>query len=481
MKYRCQKLADRTVLCFIIGIMLITIVSFIVCNYVFMSKYSDTFSKTEWFWAIPSALICGVGVLLCKKMKSQSQFLMAGLIISNLIFIAFIFSYNTQPVSDWKMVWTAAKQMANGTFVDGVINGTYMHEIPYQIGLAYLESLVIRIFGENYTVFKVMNIIIMNLILISVYYIAKEKANTRIAGYSFIAASLFLCWSMTVPQFTNHPLGTLFLILTLWFFEKGEYLYSIIAGLSLCLMNFIRPMGIVIVAVFICETIYRLISNKKALKSILLLLLCLCSYWLLSFLVDNAFINMGYSDTRISSSSRNIYHKITYGTYESQVDGHIADFNYNYEEYDRAYKEELIEMVTNHPKEIIVSIANKFCRYLGLFDYGFEMTYNHDINVWTKYPIKAVYSMQWFQYIIYIIIALFGAISYHRKNGTDIFQIFYIGNTLVYLFVEAFTTYRFESYFFLLILVGFGIDSILFSNSTINEQVKLNKIETSQD
>jgi len=44
---------------------------------------------------------------------------------------------------------------------------------------------------------------------------------------------------------------------------------------------------------------------------------------------------------------------------------------------------------------------------------------------------------------------------------TKAYQIWFVGNTVVYLFVEAFTSYRFEHYIFVLLLAGCGAKVLL--------------------
>lgn len=456
-----NKVSGKTISIFTISILVLTLISFMVTNIVYMVKYSDEFSVFEWIWC---PVACALVYLTYKLGNILSNlpkcwlFIVGG-VVSNIFYLYFLLSFETYPCSDWAEVWKAAQQMANGTFRDGVVNGTYMHEIPYQIGLAYIESLFIRLFGTSYIVLKLFNLFLMNLIGLYVYHFALRKGSQSVACYSYLAASCFLCWSMTAPQFTNHSLGFIFLYLSLYLWEKKRLVYCAGSGVALALLNFIRPMGALVIVAYLCSSIYDIILTRRISKTTLHFFICIACYVCCTGSLDSLMLNLGYTDTRISQTSRNMYHKITYGTYESKVDGTIRNYDYDYDAYDKAYREEIISTIKDHPKELTIAIANKMCRYLGCFDYGFEMTYNHDKNIWTKYPIKAIYSVQWFQYIMYIVLALFGYLIYRKKNIIDVYQIFFIGNTLVYIFVEAFTTYRFENYFYVLFLVGYGMKS----------------------
>lgn len=461
MMRRCRfdSMIDKTIYWSLKGILIASLLSFPICNYVLMSSYPETFSYKEWVWVVGAITLIwliwksgrgsGLGSFRISPIK-------IGFLFSNLVFITVLLTYDTQPASDWAFVWKAANEMANGQFTDGVVKGTYMHEIPYQIGLAWIESFFIRVFGSTFVPLKLFNLVLLNMITMAIYHFAKRKASDEVANFAYVAACMFLCYLMTVGQFTNHQLGFVFLYLSLYLYEKGRFLTCCCAGVMVALLNFVRPMGIMVVATIIVYTIYLLSHHIKKISSISNLLGFFVSYKLILLLLDLMLLNMNYTDEYVSRSTRNIYHKISYTAYESKIDGRIAEFDYDYEAYNDAYKKEMIDMVVNHPKELVTNVVNKMVRYLGMMDYLFEMTYDHNENVWQKYPIKAIYSIQWFQYILFLFIALYGYIRYRETHKSDIYQIFFIGNTLVYLFVEAFSAYRFINYFYLLFLVGYG-------------------------
>ena len=456
-----NNVISRSVYYSIIGIFVFSLLSFPVCNYVYMTSYSEIFSWKEWIWIGPAILL----VLLIKRFGKGFQLknrifispYILGFLFSNVIFVTVLFTYDTQPASDWKIVWDAALKMANGSFTDGTKLGSYMHEIPYQLGLAYFESILIRIFGSSYWVLKILNLILLNLITWSTFHFSKRKASEEVANYAYVAACLFLCYLMTVGQFTNHQIGFVFLYLSLYLYEKGKFSLCCLGGMMAAGLNFVRPMGIMVVATIFVYAIYLLTQRARRMPAIVNLLGFYISYKLVLLLLDLLLLNLNYTDEYMSRSTRNLYHKITYTTYESKIDDRIAEYNYDYEAYDDAYRAEIIDMVMNHPQVIAKNVANKMVRYLGLFDYLFEMTYDHDESIWQKYPIKAIYSTQWFQYISFLCIALYGYIR-SKPCKIDIYQIFFVGNTFVYLFVEAFSTYRFVNYFYILYLVGYGLN-----------------------
>jgi hypothetical protein len=459
-----NEVISRAISFSLIGILVVSIISFFICNIVMMLSYPEIFSYVEWIWLIPAIILVWINMRVGKNLIVNNVCHISpnvvGFLFCNMSFITVLLTYDTKPSSDWQFVWNAANEMVNGTFTDGLERGAYMHEIPYQLGFAFVESLVIRLFGSSYWIFKLFNLLLMNFITWSTYHFSLRKASLDVARFAYVSSCMFLCYLMTVGQFTNHQLGFVLLYLSLWLFEKNMFLTCCCAGISAACLNFVRPMGIMIVASVLFYTIYILLNDlnkRKAIWNFIGFYLC---YYLFLLLFDLLLLGMNYTDDYVSRSTRNMYHKISYTTYDSKIDGRIADYNYDYDAYNKAYKEELVDMVINHPKEIAVNVTNKMIRYLGMLDYLFEMTYDHDETVWKKYPIKAFYSIQWFQYVIFLTIALYGFIEYRKSNRIDLYQIFFVGNTFVYFFVEAFSSYRFVNYFYILFLVGFGMNEL---------------------
>ena len=459
-----EKIVDKTLGWCLMGILIASMLAFPVCNIVMMYSYPDTFSCREWVWVLVALVLiwivwkAGRGWQIGRWKVSPFTI---GFIISNISFVIVLITYDTKPASDWAAVWKAANEMADGTFIDGIVTGTYMHEIPYQLGLAFVESLFIRIGGSSYWILKIFNLFLLNIITWSTYHFAKRKASEEVANFAYMAACTFLCYLMTVGQFTNHQLGFVFLYLSLYLYEKGKFFWCCCAGVTVACLNFVRPMGIMVVASAIVYTLYLLLTKRGKVRMVLLNFVgfYLC-FKIFLFLFDSMLLGLSYTDEYVSKSSRNLYHKITYTTYESKVDGTLADYHYDYEAYNKAYREEIVNMLVNHPTEIAVSVINKMTRYLGMLDYLFEMTYDHDESVWMKYPVKAIYSTQWFQYLFLLLIAAYGFWNYRKTHKIDIYHVFFVGNTLVYFFVEAFSAYRFVNYFYILFLVGYGLNTL---------------------
>lgn len=455
------KLADNLIKFIIYGVLIFSFISFFVCYAMHIFKYPEIFSIKETLWIVP-AIILLFGICKFAKLfqEKNEKFLIITLTCVGIIFsLALNLSYNTQPCSDYYVLWHSAIEMANGTFKDGIIPGTYMYNYTWQLGTAFFESIIIRIFGENFTVLKVLNTILLLAINYLTYSICKRKFGYKIACYTYTFATAFLPWVLTYPQFTNHHTGTFLILIALYLVEKNTYLSWIIAGLLIGLLNVVRPVGIIIILSAVCFAIYKIIKERQF-KIIIKFITMILAYTLVITIFNQLFLSFGYTDMK-ASESRIPYFKFQVGLGSlPELDKIVSNYE-NYDAYNEAMKEKLITQIKEEPKSTIVFVANKLCRYFGMFDYQFEMTYNHDADIYTKYPYKALYSTSWFEYIALILLAFIGIKSYAKQNGiTDIYTIFFVGNSLVYIFIEANSNYRFESYILLLILASLGFEKL---------------------
>lgn len=448
----CRKIVSF----FIYAILFFSLLSFLVCVIVFCKKHGSVFSVWEFFWLIPAVfLLLGIFRLANFLQKKSEHFFIFFMVATEIAIAMFmIFSYDTWPCSDYAAIWISANEMARGIFVRGTNPADYMYCYNWQLGIAAFESLIIRL-GGNFFTLKILNSCLLMLLQFLEYRLVKSKFGPCAASYAYVLSTLFMPWCLTIPQFTNHHIGCVLLLFGLFLLDQYKLLSWIAAGVLLAMMNVLRPLGIIVLLSAGCLTIYSLLQ-KRHIKPLLLFCGLLISYTLVIALFDSLFIALGYTDANISQA-RIPYFKFQKGlyAYDTPADD-LKTYDYNYDTYNAAMKEELIDVLQTKPLQTVVFIANKMVRYLGLFDYQFEMTYNHDVAFYTQYPVKALYSTSWFQYIGVLILALIGYQEYRKRAPVDIYQIFFIGNTLVYIFIEAFSSYRFESYCFLLMWAALG-------------------------
>ncbi len=454
---RLESAAEKTVGFFGYLIISAALISVAICLFVYCRSYANVFSYKELVWLLPAALLLLVAALLGKLMQKlrEKQFLGIMLCGGLLLSLAIVFSYDTKPCSDYALIYGAAKDMAASKFTYGTEASHYMYYYNWQLGISAFESLFLRIW-DDFFVLKLLNILVMGGSMLLEYFMVKRKFGEATARYAYVLAVLYLPWCITVPQFSNQHIVLLILLIVLNLLEKTDVLSWSVSGAALAAMNVIRPMAVLVLLSAGCVTVYELIKNRclAPVKRIAALLVC---YVVVLYAFNGIFIAVGYTDTNISSA-RVEYFKLQKGLYGyNEIKTDLEKFDYDYDAYNAAMKTELVDEVTSNPLGIVKFVANKMVRYLGLFDYKFEMTYNQDAEFYTQYPVKAVYSTGWFQYLGVLALALIGLRSYRKKHKVDIYQVFFIGNTLVYIFIEAFSSYRYENYAFLIMFAAEGM------------------------
>ncbi len=468
-----EKLIKKMVHFIIIGIILFSILSvvgyFVMIMTSYMKPYSEMFSIKDIIWVLPAAILMFLIYNLSKYLQNKNEklLLIIVLCLEFVISAVMIVSYNTQPCSDYKYIWDAAVNMARGTFTDGLDPSKYMYYYNWQLGITAFESLIIRIFGEHFIVLKILNACIIALMNYMIYILCKRKFDRKTAIFAYITAVLFMPWLLSIPQFTNHHIGILFLLISLYLIDIDKWYSWLLAGLSIALLNVLRPIGIIVILSAVCVAVYKLIQ-KRSLKTILNILVLIIAYMSLISAFNQVFISLGYTDMNISEA------RVPYFKFQKGLYGYRNPYNdlnnvgFDYDIYNDQMRDELVEHITEHKLGTIKFVVLKMVRYLGSGDEQFEMTYNQDEDVYTKYPFRALYAIGWFQYTAILIFALKGYRKYINRYSLDVYQIFFIGNTLVYLFVEAWCAYRFESYPMLIILAALGMGSI-HKNDTVEK------------
>lgn len=444
----------------VIGILLFSIISVPICMFVYIKGYSWMFSVKELIWIFPAAIYTAVVFLIGKNLQNKKeQFLIISMILIEVAYVTFLLIfYNTQPCSDYTAIWNAAIEMSKGVFTDGLKNGSYMYIYNWQLGIAAFESILINLFGENFFALKIFSAIITAVNNYLIYKCCCVKFNRKIGVYAYVTATMFIPWMLSVPQFTNHHIGFTLLLISLLLINKNKWYTYLAAGVVIAFLNVLRPMGIILIIAAFCKVVYNMFNEhswKGVAKNAGRFALLLLAFAVVITGFNITFIKKEYTDMNISSA-RVPYFKFQKGLYGYQSP--FEDYN-KYEDvdsYNEAMKENLVKKIKNHPISICIFVTGKMIRYVGLVDYQFEMTFDQNNRICSKYPVKAFYSTSWFFYAFSLIISIIAFIKKRKENDVDVFTIFFIGNTLVYIIIEAFSSYRFESYYYIIMFMAVG-------------------------
>lgn len=450
--------ADKTVAGFVYAIIGFLFVSIGIMMFAYILKYSDTFSIVELLWLPVAAAYMGGLYFLAKWLTTKSEWLTVLLVLggATLIYLILLLTFDSQPASDWGAIWQQAQDIAAGTF-DGADKTGYLYFFNWQIGMASFEALLIKIFGVNFAILKVINVILLNLISYLTYLVAKKTVGKTAAVYAFVFTAFFIPYLVTAGQFTNHQVSLVLILAAVLLINKDRYWTVCVAGALLAVLNVFRPMAIVIIVACVCYAVYKLIRDKRKYVDILIKFALLTASFVIVLVGFNTlFIELKYTDMPVSSA------RLPYFKFDKGLNGYtmpmddLEEYNYDYDAYNEWQKQN-VAAALKRPLHTTAFVAKKMINFAGTFDWEIEMSYNHDQTIVTAYPVKAMYSTGWFTYLFIVVAAGIGYYLYRKqsKGNIDFLTICFIGLILVYIFIEAFSSYRFEAYPFLLIMAGY--------------------------
>ena len=450
--------ADKTVAGFVYAIIAFMFVAVGIMMFAHIVKYSGTFSIVEVLLWFPVAVVYTVGLYFFAKRLLKAKDLTVIFCVlggASIIYLILLLTFDSKPASDWGAIWYQAQRIADGTF-DGADKTNYLYYFNWQLGMAVFEAGIIKIFGAHFVILKIFNFIILNLISFMTYLVAKRIVGRTAAVYAFVFTAFYIPYLTTVGQFTNHQVSLLLILLAVYLISLDKFWTVALSGLVLGVMNVFRPMAIIVLIAIFCLTIWKLALNKKFKDVLIKFALIIACYVIVVIGFNTLFIKLGYTDMPVSSA-RLPYFKFDKGLngYASPVDD-LESFGYDYDAFNAWEKEHVIAALKN-PIGTTKFVVKKMLNFTGTFNWQLEMSYNHDMSIVTAYPVKALYATSWFTYLFLIIAAGIGYYYYRREHKchVELLSVIFIGLILVYIFIEAFSSYRFEAYPFLLLMAGY--------------------------
>lgn len=398
------------------------------------------------------------------KAFSDKALLLVGFAVANVAMFVSLVSFDTEPCSDYKVIYNLACDMVNGDYDASALSPcNYLYIYNYQIGIASFISLIFRLFGINMLILQIFCLLLINLTLWLTYRIARKLCGSRAAVFSLLLFASFYPVLVTVNQFTNQHIALPLILLALECISSRKWYLWASAGAITAVMNFLRSEGIIIIATALLYAIILICKERKQpslLKSnILNILLLLAIYVFVQKGFDTLMQSADYYDGCISKNN------VPYFKFHKGLTGYdqpeVYNFDCDVDSFNIWERQQVVDAVVKSPASTAAYVSNKMIRYLGEFDWKFENTYNHDSKYTLTYPVKAFVMFGWGQYLVVVFLALFGFYFWRKSHLIDQYQIYYIGITTVYFLIEAFSSYRYESYPILFIFAGFGLLHLL--------------------
>lgn len=411
-------------------------------------------------YVLAFALFVAFGVIAVSRQLfrlSVKAVIIGGLVSANVIMGYFLASFWTVPVSDYSNVFQMGMQMADSTYdIDAQLPYGYGYLYNWQIGMGFFESLLFRVVRPSSIPLKILNVLFINLTLILTYFTVKVLANQRRACFAFLLMCFYYPMLVSVGQLSNQNVAAPLILLLILLIKNNRFFW---AGVLIPFINFIRPLGIVLIIAVMVLLLYRLFCHREGLKTFALrLAMFALPLFLITTGMDNAMVNLGYANAPISRPTLP-YFKFYQGLYIDEWNNpaiKIESFGGNVERYNEWTRKEVLEAYTVRPGETIMNNFRKMTMLLGMYDWKFAYSYNQLFPEFDSRSVSLSVAFGWAEYLILILLCLMGYSRYHRRHGVDFVQILFVGMVCVYFFVEAWPDYRYDFYSLMFLFASFA-------------------------
>lgn len=488
------------------------------------ASYDSLYEKTSYKYSIGileiifSIAFVVLLAIFCKKIlnKIHSEFIILPIIIAWLfIFIGWVDLMHLAPTADQAAVDEIATFLINNNNVAPyLVNGQYLSYYPFQLGIAYIFSIIYRIFGQNYMNIQYINVLcsLLNmflLFLISKEIFKEEKIQKILVLLVGIFGLYFMFFNVHVyGNIIGLTLALLSLLFTLIYLRTNKFYNIILAGLFISISIIAKSNY----NIFLCGIIAVLILNiikKWNLKEIIVLPIIVVSilavnttYNLIILKKYNVklpkgtpmltYVYMGMNKPTDMSpgwynadglilfrSSGFDYDKTVIKT-KALINERLSYFAHNPKEFISYYSQKIASTWLNPTFQAIwcsvpafrYSFNSEYAEYLEFHQTAISMVdykgtlYNIEENIFNIYQI-----------IIFIFAGIGIFLSAKENNLSKILlPIIFIGGLLFHILWETKAIYVLQYYFLLLPYTAFGLNFI-FDKLTILINKKYPKLK----
>ncbi len=389
---------------------------------------------------------------------------------------AVIFLIDAVPVQDFKTMYTAAQELAQGG--RGYLDNIYYYNWAYQTGFVIYESLLLKFFGPGQLSLQIMNAIWLGGIGVLVHRIALCILPARAAACAAILYAVYPAPYFLAAVLTNQHICVFFLYLAVWFLIRRQEISfgsALLAGGLIAIGNVMRPIGVVLILAIVCWQLVRLLLRKgmEGRRTVRNLAVVLISYLMVFSLASAAVIWFGINPQGLSNNQP--MWKFVLGL-NQESNGAWNQFDYeNYlmlptEEADAAMREVVKERLGAGPLDLAKLAVRKSAVMWGDLEYmywgfghlnGNERIGPFTINQYTQilaFGDKGVY-------LVLFGLALLGALSLLRRGtygggGALLLSFLLCGYYAVHLIVEVQARYRYFLMPAVAVLAGYGIEML---------------------
>lgn len=393
----------------------------------------------------------------CKKNQWNKKSVIVVLIVGFILRLLWVVLVNTQPVSDFELIYNCGKDFSQGNY--HMFKGTsYMARFPHLTFFVMYLGALIKVFGNALVPIKIINVLLSTLNIYLIYLIScqvyeeKKKQLLVVIGISLfpplIAYTSVVCSENIAMSFF---LAAIYLFLRI-VNKNLSVPYLMLCGFLLAVGHLFRMIGYVFIVAFILYLIiYK--ERKTVFKNSILILV---TFLITFYIASDVLIRSGVTEYKLWKGSEPAITSVLRGSniksngMWNEEDSKIPELNdYDYKKVEKASKDIIKERLTTTPiYKLTFFYISKFVGQWSMGDfYGVgwateKVESNRVIVDFAK--AFSVYSQIFYIAAISLVyIGLFNSKQYLKNKNINLFYIFFCGFALLYLITEMQPRYAF--------------------------------------
>lgn len=463
--------------------LLLIYISIILLGYIFILS---VFVKSPSMLNIPSFLVLTAVGLLCTAMFwgvrfyhrikiSNRNFLIILVLATIMPRLIWILLVNSQPDSDFILFNEYAVNASKGVFT--VFNPTYT-VFPFKFGFPLVISVIYKIFGSNLIDAKLFSVLISVCTALQIYSISRRIFNDHVGRITGLLYSLWPAQIMLTSVLASEHIFLLFLLLSIQLFLKTidhtgirkNMAYPIVTGISLAITQFIRPVALILVPIFIVYLFLFKPSQECKIKSILFkckTTVTVGVIFVLSFLILTLPLS-GLIGVPIykSSSGFNLLIGTNFasnGAYNKEDSKIITEFIYDYAKIHKEAMTRAINRILANPLSFTMLMERKYITQWGSEDYGVYWSmrktgYSNAVGQFLINSPRLLNAASQIYYIFVLLLSIIGCLYCikNRHYQIIIFLLLFQGLFIAHTFLEVQSRYHFPAMPAFIIMAGYG-------------------------
>jgi hypothetical protein len=412
----------------------------------------------------------GIAYAVYKDLKIKKNYkksILKILGISCILRILWILTVNSQPVSDFSLIYNAGKEFAGGNY--WVFKGiSYMARFPHLTMLTIYLGLFQKIFANALLFIKFVNAALSVVSVYIIYLIGTELFDDKEKGiFIALSASLFPPFIMYTSVVCSENLAMPFFLGSIYIFilvtkRKKNIMYFIFSALLLSAGNLFRMVAYVLLIAYIMY-LFIFWDRKKFAKSCALIVI---AFFIPLYLANYILLNSGITENPLWKGKEPTMTSVLKGTNINSIgmwneeDSKLPGlYNYDYEAVNAAAKSIIKYRLTTTP---IYKLAGfyiiKFIAQWSLGDFAAVRWANDKLELLSTTAdlgtIAALFSQLIFIVVIlYSYRGLFNHKQYMENKIVNLFYIIFCGYGLLYLITEQQPRYGYIASWVFIILV----------------------------